>query len=1213
MREKHLLALPPGTKIQNYRIDSVLGQGGFGITYLAHDEALNLKVAIKEYLPGSLAVRDNKTDMVHVQSSSMDEVFKWGLSRFLDEARTLAALSHPHIVRVMNFIPLNGTGYIIMEYEDGETLGDRLDQGHHVPVQEAEIKRLLIPLIDALDTVHKVDLIHRDIKPDNIYLRRNGEPVLIDFGAARSTLGGRSQTLAAIVSHGYSPNEQYSDLANQGPWTDMYSLAAVVYRLITGKAPPDAPTRVDSRISDRPDPCIKLSQSNLTGYSPQFLAGIDKALELSQADRPQNVDEWHAQLGIVPSPEGYSTSNHQLSKDGHAETTEFYVSAKGQSGDHSPLLPKSRNWLLPVIATLGILALIGSGAYWWLLQQQTDLIGDTLAEAFELGTLGPQPQTVSEYVGGTDPGDFISFRLDDTKTVSIIQIKSASGMSFKLYDARGKSLKFLSQENRLLVELLPGAYTLSVHSPQRTQYQLDLSANTIDASNRPGNNRETALALTDLKSSSKDTYSHSDHIWPYQKSHYFHLNLQKPHSVTIKTTTQDQVLGLFLNNDNGTAIHSKKISASDDQPLVVNLAAGRYYISLNSRQRILTSYKLDIKLDQQVYGLASGSKTRVIKGNSFETASPLGKLSPTVKEISAVLVKNRLEHYYHFKTANAGKTILTATGNAPLSLELFENKERKRLATTQEANGANRIEKHLAPGTYTVRLSTNNPQLVKLSAKHIGAAKVGTSAQSPIKLGTVTERALYHKGILSKKEKRNFLEFNLNQQQQIIFQLQGNEVTSTTPGKITLNDLKRERSQTFEVAKGAVLNKRMALEQGSYQLEISNKQPLEQQAYSLEIYAVDKLPQDEAGDSAITSKKIVLSKTRKKTITGFVGGKDKSDWYRLETAEPANLSISLSGLSENADLLLRNKDGSIIDASRLAKTNQESLNWRTDGNPYFVEVRGEKDWMTSYLLNLQASPLNSSPVGKPANKMTGIWKSSARATLSDNLAKQEAVTAAKTLARARLVNEALHSKTKLKTNISSTAESAKLLKAMEKAITLDEVWDIKWVGDQELKVGLQARFHAINQEQILTASLKKSHFATSENITLQAGVTKSAYLGLFAWQADGTILRILPKSNSDQIALADNKKINLPRPGDASFISAPLPGKNKSHEALIAVSCNTNIDYTRLAPYITDSIISSLAKAVKNRVFVERFANDCKSGLSLKVLPYVVTNDPSKR
>jgi formylglycine-generating enzyme required for sulfatase activity/serine/threonine protein kinase len=238
--------LPLGTRLQGaYRIGRVLGHGGFGITYLAWDENLELKLAIKEYLPLHLAGRDGDRATVSVRPGEAREQFDHGLTGFLNEARALARFDqHPGIVGVKGYLRAHGTGYMVMEYVPGITFKTYLERrGGRIPFADA--LALLMPVMDALRAVHQGDLLHRDIAPDNIYITTAGQVKLLDFGAARQALRDQSQSLSMIFKPGYAPWEQCHKGGRQGPWTDVYALAATLYRAITGEPPPESPDRME--------------------------------------------------------------------------------------------------------------------------------------------------------------------------------------------------------------------------------------------------------------------------------------------------------------------------------------------------------------------------------------------------------------------------------------------------------------------------------------------------------------------------------------------------------------------------------------------------------------------------------------------------------------------------------------------------------------------------------------------------------------------------------------------------------------------------------------------------------------------------------------------------------------------------------------------------------------------------------------------------------
>ena len=284
------MALTSGTRLGNrYTIDSVIAAGGFGITYLGRHDALNKVVAIKEHFPRQFAYRDGASNEVRPTDPG---VFSWALDRFLQEGRALASCKHPHVVDVTDIIESNGTAYMVLGYEEGHSLKNWLESLGRPPTQ-SEVDDFLGPLLDALAFVHAQDLLHRDIAPDNILIRRDGRPCLIDFGSARQALAQRSQLMSAIIKSGYSPPEQYTTTGKaQGPWSDIYALAATLYRVVTGRAPPEATERVSDdevrKLAD--DPALRAA------WRPGFLAAIDAALALKQAERPQSISAWRPML-----------------------------------------------------------------------------------------------------------------------------------------------------------------------------------------------------------------------------------------------------------------------------------------------------------------------------------------------------------------------------------------------------------------------------------------------------------------------------------------------------------------------------------------------------------------------------------------------------------------------------------------------------------------------------------------------------------------------------------------------------------------------------------------------------------------------------------------------------------------------------------------------------------------------------------------------------
>lgn len=275
------IALPSGYTLQEYRIESTLGVGGFGLTYLATDSNLNMQVAIKEYLPGELAMRC-EDQSIRSKSDHTLEKFNWGRSRFLDESRTLASFRHPNIVRVMRFFEANQTAYMVMEFVAGKPLNEWVRSRR--PLNPQFLSEMSLALLGGIDVIHQSGYLHRDIKPGNIFLRDDGTPVLLDFGSARAATADTERT--AIVSPGYAPLEQYHSHGNQGPWTDLYAWGAVMYWLVTGIKPLDATARVPD---DKLQPAVQAAAAG--HYGRPLLEAIDWALSPSEKRRPQSVSE----------------------------------------------------------------------------------------------------------------------------------------------------------------------------------------------------------------------------------------------------------------------------------------------------------------------------------------------------------------------------------------------------------------------------------------------------------------------------------------------------------------------------------------------------------------------------------------------------------------------------------------------------------------------------------------------------------------------------------------------------------------------------------------------------------------------------------------------------------------------------------------------------------------------------------------------------------
>jgi TPR repeat protein len=295
-RNRHQLnAIQPGFQLHWYEIREIIGQGGFGITYLAYDRNLAHEVAIKEYMPIELATRQSDGAVVPL-SPEHEERYRWGLGRFLDEARTLGQFKHPNIVRVRNVFESNNTAYMVMDYELGESLQEILSR--RKILDESDLLSVIHPIIDGMKLVHAHGFIHRDIKPGNIFLRVDGDPVLLDFGSARQAMEVSRGSMTSLFSKGYAPIEQYNSTEEQGPWTDIYALGATMYRAIAGVPPADAIDR-SSAISiagrDTYVPAVEVGEGR---YSRGLLAAIDYAMRFRRHERPQSIGELLAVMRV---------------------------------------------------------------------------------------------------------------------------------------------------------------------------------------------------------------------------------------------------------------------------------------------------------------------------------------------------------------------------------------------------------------------------------------------------------------------------------------------------------------------------------------------------------------------------------------------------------------------------------------------------------------------------------------------------------------------------------------------------------------------------------------------------------------------------------------------------------------------------------------------------------------------------------------------------
>jgi serine/threonine protein kinase len=378
--------LPVGTRLNDFEITGVLGEGGFGIVYIAFDHSLQRNVAIKEYMPGVLAARGDDHS-IRVRADRHQETFSVGQKSFINEARFLAQFDHPSLVKVYRFWEQNQTAYTAMQYYDGRTIKDIVNNSPEL-INEAWCRKILKQILEALEMLYTMRILHRDVSPDNIIVQENGDAVLLDFGSARQIIGDRTRGLTVILKPGYAPVEQYAGDASldQGAYTDIYALSAVVYFAIMKEAPATSIARMVK------DPMMPLAQRGVEGYSSEFLAAIDKGLAVMAHERPQSIDAFRELLGIESSgvPRQRSTGNTQrfatldrLPQTGTADEVTIIAPPKtAPPPTPAPAAAKAKpsainrpapRWMAGVALGVSLLVVIGFGAR-WLLATPSDII-----------------------------------------------------------------------------------------------------------------------------------------------------------------------------------------------------------------------------------------------------------------------------------------------------------------------------------------------------------------------------------------------------------------------------------------------------------------------------------------------------------------------------------------------------------------------------------------------------------------------------------------------------------------------------------------------------------------------------------------------------------------------------------------------------------------------------------------------------------------------
>jgi VCBS repeat-containing protein len=384
-RQRSSIALPLGAMIrERYQIGRVLGEpGGFGVTYLAFDERLHTRVAIKEYMPRDVAGRATSDGSEVWSSGGHEETFQHGLDQFLREARTLAKFDHPNVVGVSNYFETNGTGYLVMDYYEGTTVHQHLAAQPDGWMDLERASGIIQEVANGLREVHAEGYLHRDIKPSNIYLTQDGRPILIDFGAARVALGEHSQNLSVLVTPGYAPYEQYRVRGDQGPHTDVYSCAATLYRMVTGTVPEPASERI---VDDKLKPPRALNPA----VPPELSTVIEEAMAVQGENRPATAKALQRRLRAV-TYEGREEPQQEGRRVAEEETSSSTTSSRKARTSASSEAPQWATTLLGVL----VLATLGLGGW---AEYRYDLVG-----LFPEGTASGNTSVIADAGGEADP------------------------------------------------------------------------------------------------------------------------------------------------------------------------------------------------------------------------------------------------------------------------------------------------------------------------------------------------------------------------------------------------------------------------------------------------------------------------------------------------------------------------------------------------------------------------------------------------------------------------------------------------------------------------------------------------------------------------------------------------------------------------------------------------------------------------------------------
>ncbi|ORM64763.1 serine/threonine protein kinase [Pantoea rwandensis] len=444
-------ALPVGYRFNEYEIQQVIGEGGFGIVYRAWDSELDRTVAIKEFMPASIALRDENHHLL-LRSERFLRLYQAGLNSFMQEAKTLGRFNHPHLLHVLRFWQANDTAYMVTLYYQGETLKSRYLRDF-TPCSEIVIRDMLPPLLSALKTLHDHDYLHRDIAPDNILIQQDGSPVLLDFGSACKTIGHLTDKTEIMLKPGYAPIEQYSEGrdGDQGPWTDIYALGAVLHTLICGEAPPVSVVR---SLSDNYPPLV---ERGLNGYSSGLLRTIDRMLACEPQQRPQSIVELRDLLVAndqdvqcdAPEPE-LTPASEEIYLPVPVEHLVESMPAVAKTRDRRPL------WIGTGIAAAVCVALLSTH---WFSDNNTPAM--TVAPTKPAVAVAKQQVTMS-------PNPAIATK---APVPAQIYLRASDAAQLSRVEINGKPQNTLDQDGMKQFSLVPGDYQLQVTRKEGGSWQ----------------------------------------------------------------------------------------------------------------------------------------------------------------------------------------------------------------------------------------------------------------------------------------------------------------------------------------------------------------------------------------------------------------------------------------------------------------------------------------------------------------------------------------------------------------------------------------------------------------------------------------------------------------------------------------------------------------------------------------------------------------------